>query len=63
MRTRIGTSRAPNTGATMTTPAMRKNGHTLTRELACRAALRVTFERDLHAQPISDGMLLISDSE
>ena len=29
-RVRIGTSRAPNTGATITTPAIRKNGQTLT---------------------------------
>ena len=29
MRTRGETRRAPNTGATMMTPAMRKNGHTL----------------------------------
>ena len=62
MRTRSGTRRAPNTGATMTTPAMRKNGHTLKREHVAEQRFD-DFERDLHAQPISDGMLLISDSE
>ena len=62
MRTRGGTSRAPNTGATMTTPAMRKNGHTVKRQ--CVAEQRFDdFKRYLHAQPINDGMLLISDSE
>ena len=62
MRTRGGTRRAPNTGATMTTPAMRKNGHTRQREHVAEQRFD-DFERDLHAQPISDGMLLISDSE